>query len=53
VFTTLPTWEEQYKKIHQANEKTRRDVRNNSAENLVIKKVLIQQEETTTQGLTA
>jgi len=34
VFTTLPTWDEKYKKVHQIKEITRRDVGNTSAENI-------------------
>jgi len=49
VFTTLPTWDEKYKKVHQTKEITRRDAGNTSAESIVIKQVFIQQEATTTQ----
>jgi len=39
--------------VQQTKEITRRDAGNTSAKNIVNNQILIQQEETTTQGLTA
>ena len=42
-----------YKEMHQENENTRKDAGNTSAKSIVNNQMLLQQEKTTTQGLTA